>query len=198
MIRINLIKTEKKKRGKSGVGFASQVNIVELVVIGLLISMGFVGVYIVYNIQEDKLAEARNYVKREKRAIKGLAQAKKRLEEFKKKKKLLKAQLDVIDKLRRQKQGPVRVLDEISMRVPKQVWLVNIRQKNASLTIKGEAETNESVAIFFKRLQDSPYFKKVELQQIVRRSVANTGGDNKRVNRTVFSLSCVAVFSTGS
>ncbi len=189
MIRINLIGTEKKKKGKK---IASDANLLELVVIILLVSLGGVGLYIWNSIEEDKLSYAKNKVNEEKRAIKGLAQAQQRFKEYEKKKKNLMTQLKVIDELRLKKQGPVRVLDEISMRIPKQVWLRSIRHRKRVLLIKGVAETNEAVAIFFKSLQDSPYFKSVELQQIVRREQTESG---KRVYRTVFSLACQAIFS---
>ncbi|TNE52206.1 MAG: hypothetical protein EP343_02055 [Deltaproteobacteria bacterium] len=189
MIRINLIGTEKKKKGKK---IASDANLLELVVIILLVSLGGVGLYIWNSIEEDKLSYAKTKVNEEKRAIKGLAKAQKRFKEYEKKKKNLMTQLKVIDELRLKKQGPVRVLDEISMRIPKQVWLRSIQHKKRILLIKGVAETNEAVAIFFKSLQDSPYFKSVELQQIVRRERNENG---KRVYRTVFSLACEALFS---
>lgn len=189
MIRINLIGSEKKKRGKK---IATDANLLELVVIILLISLGGVGLYIWNSIEEDKLAYAKTKVNEEKRAIKGLAKAEKRFKEYEKKKKNLMTQLKIIDALRLKKQGPVRVLDEISMRIPKQVWIKSILHKKKVLLIRGVAETNEAVAIFFKSLQDSPYFKSVELQQIVRQERTE---NKKKVFRTVFSLACVALFT---
>lgn len=190
MIRINLIGTEKRQR--KGKKIKSDVNILEIVVIGLLIALGGVGLYIWYSIEQDKIEYAKQKVNDEKRAIKNLAQAEKQFKEFQDRKKELESQLKVIEELRQKKQGPVRVLDEISIRIPKQVWLKGVTQRSTALVIQGEAETNEAVAKFFQSLQDSPYFRSVELQQIVRQE---TTENNKRVLRTVFSLSCIAVFS---
>lgn len=190
MIRINLIGTEKRQR--KGKKIKSDVNLLEIAVIVLLIALGGVGVYVWYSIEEDKLQYAKLKVEEEKRAIKNLAQAEKQFKEFQARKTELESQLKVIEELRQKKQGPVRVLDEISMRIPKQVWLKGVTQRKAVLVILGEAETNEAVAKFFQSLQDSPFFKSVELQQIVRQQ---TSENNKVVLRTVFSLSCIAVFS---
>ena len=197
MIHINLIGTDKgKRRGRGKApGALNDVNVAELVVFSLLLAVGFAGLYFWYSYEQDKIDYAKKQVRKEQMAIKGLSRAQKRLAEFKKKKKLLKSQLKVIEDLRNSKQGPVRVLDEISMRVPKQVWLLNMRQKGNRLFIRVAAETNEAVAIFFKRLQDSPYFTKVELQDITRGIVVQkVGGESKKTGRTRFNLSCRAVF----
>jgi type IV pilus assembly protein PilN len=189
MIRINLISTEKTRKKVK-----SDTSVVELAVILLLIGIGGVGIFFWYSTVQDRIDNAKRLVNKEKQAIQQLPDAIKQFDEYKKKRALLEQQLGVIEKLKNSKQGPVRVLDEISMRIPKQVWLTSVQQRDAKLVISGEAETNEAVAIFFKRLQDSPYFKEVELQHIVRMEKSGIG-DQKIMQITQFNLSCIAIFS---
>jgi type IV pilus assembly protein PilN len=187
MIRINLIATTKKHANNSG-------GMLELVVLLLLVMLGAGGVFFWYSSMEERINRDNVKVTQEKVTIKHLAKATKVLKQFKNKEKELKRQLKIINKLKKSKQGPVRVLDQINVRIPKQVWLTNVSQKGGQrLLLRGIAENNESVAIFLKRLEDSPYFK-TDLQQIVRQRY-NTGNSQKQKSmRTSFSVSCKVRF----
>ncbi len=194
MIRINLIGT-KKSRAKSGVDAA----VVELVVFGILVLMGFVGVFIWWSIVEDQIAEARRRINIEREELKKLPAIKKKLDEYKQKKKFLEEQLKIIASLQRNKYGVVRILDQISLLIPKEVWLTTIRQRGSTLHIKGEAESYEAVGSFMKQLEDSPFFSRVRLQNISLRSRRLQSDDKFRdIQFVEFSLKCSVKFSTSS
>lgn len=187
MIRINLIAQNTSTQKQTG-------GSLELAVIVLLIALGGGVVFYLWNDMEDRIGAARVKVKEEQATIKHLGRATATLKRFQAKEQELKRQLGIINKLRRKKQGPVRVLDQISVRIPKEVWVKSIRQRRKGnvIVLTGEAENNESVAIFLKRLEDSPYFDAVDLQQIVRRSYR----EGKNVtSRTIFSVNCKVRFA---
>jgi Tfp pilus assembly protein PilN len=187
MIRINLIADEKNRKGggDSPFGFFAEVMLLSILVLA-----GAGVVFFIYAGMEDRITTAKVKVAQEKQTIKNLGKAEKTLKNFKEKRKELKRQIDIINKLKSQKQGPVRVLDQMGERMPKQVWLTGVRQRKRGkvLVIRGKAESNESVAIFLKRLEDSPYFETVDLQRIVRRKQHNKGQENTVT--TVFSVQC--------
>lgn len=84
---------------------------------------------------------------------------------FKKQKKELQNKLDIIDSLERARNGPVRVLDELSSRVPNRLWLTAIRTKGTSIKLEGQSLDTGVVADFLRGLNASPYFTNVDLDK---------------------------------
>ena len=160
MIRINLLNQQDQTSSTS----ASGQPVAELVIMGLLVLVGLIGVYAWYYSMNERIEWAKNKVRLERQEVAKLQVAIKTVKKFKATKKYLKKRLEIIDKLERSKRGPVRILNELSIRIPKQVWLRTIRQKGNRLIINADAESNEWVAAFLKKLEDSPFFKTVELK----------------------------------
>jgi type IV pilus assembly protein PilN len=84
---------------------------------------------------------------------------------FKTRKQHLQDKLDVIDSLERARNGPVRVLDEISSRVPDRLWLTSITTKGNEIRLKGKSLDTGVVADFLRSLNGSEYFKNVDLEK---------------------------------
>ena len=87
----------------------------------------------------------------------------KQVEAFRKAKAEIERKLDVIQRLDESRSGPVHVLDELATRTPERLWLTEIEARDRKLTLHGMSLDNELVAVFLTRLNDSPYFKNVEL-----------------------------------
>jgi type IV pilus assembly protein PilN len=110
----------------------------------------------------------------------------KRISELEKKIKEIRAKLDVIRELERNKTGPVHLLDEIAMAVPKdKLWLTSLKEARGSLTLTGTAMDNETVALFMTNLEQSEYVSNVELQSTRLRSLPEY-----KLNVSDFSLEC--------
>jgi type IV pilus assembly protein PilN len=84
---------------------------------------------------------------------------------FKSRKQHLQDKLDVIDSLEKARNGPVRVLDEISLRVPDRLWLTSISTKGTEIRLKGKSLDTGVVADFLRGLNGSEYFKNVDLEK---------------------------------
>jgi len=98
---------------------------------------------------------------------KDIAQFKPQIEQvegFKKKKKELEKKIDVIESLDRARRGPVRILAELSDRIPDRVWLTNLETNGSQVKLAGESLDNELVAIFVRNLGESKYFADVDLE----------------------------------
>ena len=88
-----------------------------------------------------------------------------KINELEKKIKEIKAKLAVIRELEKNKTGPVHLLDEIAMAVPKEkLWLTSLKETGGSLKLTGTAMDNETVALFMTNLEKSEYIGTVELQ----------------------------------
>ena len=85
------------------------------------------------------------------------------VDQFKKQKRVLEEKLAVINILEENKTGPVRILDELSERIPDTIWLDSMRKTGDLIELKGVAMDNESIARFMRALEASPRFKEIDL-----------------------------------
>jgi type IV pilus assembly protein PilN len=109
----------------------------------------------------------------------------KQLDNLKKQEKMIQQKLDVIDKLMKNRDLPVRVLDELAVRIPSdKLWIKNLTQKGNILTLTGVARGNETIAQFMEALAKSPYIDPngVDLKQ--SRQVSIQGYKLKNFNLT--------------
>jgi len=98
---------------------------------------------------------------------KDIAQFKPQLEQveaFKLKKKELEKKIEVIESLDKQRRGPVRLMAELSDRIPDRVWLTSLETSGGQLKMKGESIDNELVAVFVRNLGESKYIADVDLE----------------------------------
>ncbi len=75
----------------------------------------------------------------------------------------LQQRVGLIEELRRGQAGPVHLLDEISRSLPDMLWLTEIKQSGADLTITGRCTSVTALADFVDNLQLGGYFKPVEI-----------------------------------
>jgi type IV pilus assembly protein PilN len=99
-----------------------------------------------------------------KSELKELEEDEAKIEEMKKTEAIIQKRIDVIKKLEKRKTGPVRMLDEVSKVIPEKLWLKDLRNKGALLTLDGIAIDNETVALFMTRLEGSDQFENIELK----------------------------------
>ncbi len=90
------------------------------------------------------------------------------VEDFENKKRLLEDKNRIIEQLRKNQSGPVRLLDYLSQSLdPLKVWLVNVEGDN-QVTVSGNALTNDDIVEFIKNLQRTAYFSTVSLDESVQ------------------------------
>ncbi len=98
----------------------------------------------------------------------------------------IETKLKTITELEKIKSGPVKLLDDIAMSVPKdKLWLASLREDKGTLMLEGTAMDNETVADFMDRLQEKEAIQSVELVRTRQRKVA--GFD---LSLKDFSLKC--------
>jgi type IV pilus assembly protein PilN len=102
----------------------------------------------------------------------------------------VKNKMEVIKKLEAERSGPVRILDAMTQCVvAKRMWLKSMAEEKGSLTIKGIAVDNATIARFMNNLEKSVYFTAVDLE-----SSKQTLIDNK-LKFKEFLINCTPINS---
>jgi type IV pilus assembly protein PilN len=88
------------------------------------------------------------------------------VENFEKNKKLLEDKNRVIEQLRKNQSGPVRLLDVVSQGLePVKVWLIGMEESGADVNLSGRALSNDDIVEFTRNVQNANYFSSVLLEE---------------------------------
>jgi len=177
LIRINLLPVKRaSKKSKAPVDEALMQLGVGLGVV--LIFMGACGYR--WQMLVDEVAHQTQLKEIKTKEIEALKKKVQEVEDYEKKKLSLENQVRIIEQLRKNQGGPVRLLDYLSQSLdPLKVWLSSVEGDvqpamegktlaPAKVTVAGKALTNDDIVEFVKNLQESNYFKSVILQESVQ------------------------------
>jgi type IV pilus assembly protein PilN len=135
---------------------------------GLLFAVLFLGAAIA--LIAFQWLSARNTINSLNEEIQQLTQEKQRLQaiiqrvnEYQAKLAELEKREALIEKLKAEREGPVRMLDDLSSKLPDFVWLEQLQQGPNNVTIRGMAASYVSIADYIQKLEESDYFQNVEL-----------------------------------
>jgi type IV pilus assembly protein PilN len=172
MIRINLLPVRVSKKKEAGK--QQLVIFAGVLVAGLLANWAW-GASRAADLKarEVKLARTRDDIAQLERIIGEVKNIKDAQQELQKK-------LDVLDKLKQGRTGPVRMLDELATVTPRQLWLTRLDEKAGAVTFAGTAVSIDDVSEFMSKLKQSKYFAKVELKKTT--AVKGTGRSNRLVD----------------
>ena len=157
MIKINLLGNE------------TAVNYTARYILAGYAASVIIGVVVCIALQRSIAVEVRELnekVTASQTTLDALKQKTKTVDELDKKRKLLNSKLALIARLKKNKIGPVRMLDDLNLAVPGRVWLRDMAEKDGELTIKGRALGDQDVAQFAQNLAASEYFREVNLQEV--------------------------------
>jgi type IV pilus assembly protein PilN len=94
--------------------------------------------------------------------------------------------LTTIRDLEKAKTGPVKLLDDIAMSVPRdKLWLISLKESGGILTLEGTAMDNETVADFMNRLESTESMDSVELLKTQQKEIAPL-----KLNLKDFAVKC--------
>jgi len=157
MVEINLLPHREARRA------ADIRESIAVLVLGLILVVG--GIYFLGSNARSDLALAKTNVAQLQADIERYKPQEALIAKFKTRKQFLQDKLDVIASLEKARNGPVRVLDEISTRAPERLWLTEIHTKGTEIRLQGKSLDTGVVADFLRSLNDSPYFKNVDLEK---------------------------------
>ncbi len=178
MVRINLLPVRVSKKKEAG---KQQLAIIAAVLVaGLLANWAWAASRASdLKAREAKLARTRDDIAQLERIIGEVKNIKDAQQELQKK-------LDVLDKLKQGRTGPVRMLDELATVTPRQLWLTKLDEKAGAVTFAGTAVSIDDVSEFMSRLKQSKYFTKVELKKTT--AVKGTGRSDRLVDFEITAI----------
>jgi len=166
MIRINLLGVREAVGGdvfsaEASIGAPSEKK-------GLLFAVLFLGAAIA--LISFQWLSARNTINSLDEEIRQLTQERQRLQaiiqrvnEYQAKLQELEKREALIEQLKRERGGPVRMLDDLSAKLPDFVWIEQLTQGQNNVTIRGMAASYVSIADYIQKLEESEFFQNVEL-----------------------------------
>src|SRR5213593_1652968 len=159
MIKVNL---RGHKQPKSAAKFVSPKNYTPVVL--LAVALGFAGYgYWWYSSLTNHVADLDNQITQAQKAA--LDNVIKQDQIYEARKKALENRVKVIEGLQRNQVSPVMALDQLSEAVQRTqfVWLSNLDQNNAILTMNGVGTSLNAIADFYTNLTATGYFKNIDV-----------------------------------
>ncbi len=94
----------------------------------------------------------------------------------------LRARQKAVEDLQSDRNLPVHLLNELVKQLPDGVYITSLKQEGEMVTMQGMAQSNERVSEMLRNFTDNtPWFSKPELIEIVAANVALTPRDQRRV-----------------
>jgi len=165
MMEINLLPHREARRA------ADLRETVAVLGLGLVVIGG--GIFFTDKGVKSDLATAEANVAQLEADIERFKPQQKLVKDFKKRKKQLQNKLDIITSLEQARNGPVRILDELSSNVPDRLWLTQIKTKGKGIRLAGQSLDTGVVADFLRALNASPFFTNVDLDKTSGGKVVN-------------------------
>jgi type IV pilus assembly protein PilN len=157
MIKINLLPT-KKKPPKKVIDLQQQAILAGLVLVLVVIALWYY-----WNTQNDRINMLENKKADAVRQIAGQDNMLKEVKNVEEERKKVSEKIEIIEKLKKNQSGPVRLLDAVSNALPKGVNISLLLENNNNVNIEGAAFTNEDVVRFIDNLKASPLLSEVML-----------------------------------
>jgi type IV pilus assembly protein PilN len=178
MIRINLLPFRAAKKREN---VKRQISIYLLTVVLLFCAVAYAFLDL-----DRELSGVKNREQNLRQELAAFEKTLQRIGQMEKKIKEVKTKLGVIKDLEKKKTGPVHLLDEIAMAVPREkLWLNSLAEAAGVLRLAGTAMDNETVALFMTSLEKSEYIQSVELVSTKLQHLAQ-----QRLNVAEFALEC--------
>jgi type IV pilus assembly protein PilN len=178
MIRINLLPFRAARKKEN---IRRQLTVFGLSVLFAAVVMAYIFLQL-----RSELSSLQEEEQRLKVELAGYKKTIERINSLEKKIAEIRKKLDVIKDLEKKKTGPVLLLDQIAVAVPKEkLWLTSLVEKKGKLTLNGTAMDNETVAVFMTNLERSELITAVDLKSTKLRTLPKY-----KLSVADFSLEC--------
>src|SRR5207249_2328002 len=156
LIKINLVREGRAVRGAgavpgmaavAAVGAAAPSNINNLLVVGGLIAGAVIGGGW-WVIERNKLSDRKEQVATKQVEAQRLEAIIKEVEGYQRQKDSLQKRIDLINQLKQNQKGPVKLMDRLSQDLPDLVWLDKMTMSGGLITISGRGLNPNAIANF--------------------------------------------------
>jgi Tfp pilus assembly protein PilN len=172
LIKINLVREGRAVRGAGAVAglpaaAAGPANINNILVIGgVILGVAIAGGW--WFLESRKLAERQETVAQKQGEAQRLDKIIKEVEDYQKQKDSLQKRIDLINQLKQNQRGPVRLMDRISQDLPDLVWLDKMTVSGAVVTIDGRGLNPNAIANFVENIKNDPMFEEPDLGNVTQ------------------------------
>ena len=178
MIKINLVREGRAVRGAGaapGAGAAaaaaagpSNLNnnlIIGFAVLGLVLGGGW------WLWEKRVLSERKDTVAAKTTEAQRLEAIIKEVEGYQRQKDSLQRRIDLINQLKQNQKGPVKIMDRLSQDLPDLVWLDKLVMSGGLITINGRGLNPNAIANFVENVKNDPLFEEPDLSSMNQVSV---------------------------
>ena len=173
MIRINLLPVRVSKKKVAGRQ--------QLLLLALVVVLAIIANWVWASSRAGDLAAREAKLRRTKEEITQLDRIIGEVKDIKTQQAALKEKLDILEKLKAGRSGPVNLLDKLAQIIPPRLEIRKMDEKGGTITFDGSAATIDDVSAFMTALKQTPYFSRVEL----KKTTAVTRGGMRIVDFTV-------------
>jgi Tfp pilus assembly protein PilN len=175
LIKINLVREGRAVRGGgaapstvpsvAAAQASAAANVNNIIIIAFLIAAAVAaGAY--WFIMNGKLTSAQEQVTSKQAEAQKLEAIIKDVEAYQKRKDSLQKRIDLINQLKQNQKGPVRVMDRISQDLPDLVWLDRMTMGGGAVAITGRGLNPNAIANFVDNIKNDPMFEEPEVGSV--------------------------------
>jgi Tfp pilus assembly protein PilN len=166
MIKINLLAEGKRpaavRKAKSAQLLEGKDLAPWLLLAGTLLGLLVFGAW--WYLLHGEIAEREQQIGAAQREVDQLQAVLREVEDYKQKKSELERKIKLINDLKLNQRGPVRVMDDVSRALPELLWLDNMRMGSNTIEVEGRAFNTNAVANFIENLDKTPEFEEPTLK----------------------------------
>ena len=151
--------------GPAGPSNLNNILIIGGAILGLLGGGGW------WIMEKSTLSDRKNAVAAKTTEAQRLESVIKEVEEFQKQKDNLQKRIDLINQLKQNQKGPVRIMDRISQDLPDLVWLDKMQMSGGSISLNGRGLNPNAIANFVENIKNDPIFEEPDLSDVTQQSV---------------------------
>jgi type IV pilus assembly protein PilN len=93
------------------------------------------------------------------------------VEDYQRRKDSLQNRIDLINQLKQNQKGPVRIMDQISRDLPDLVWLDDMTISGGRVAVTGRGLNPNAIALFIENVKNDPYFEEPTVGSVTQVSV---------------------------
>ncbi|HYK03033.1 MAG TPA: PilN domain-containing protein [Thermoanaerobaculia bacterium] len=177
MIKINLVREGRAVRGAGaapaaaaasamgpGAANINNILIVACLVIGVLAALAY------WYINRRELKQQEELAAQRTAEAQKLESIIKEVDDYQKRKDSLQQRIDLINQLKQNQKGPVRIMDQISRDLPDLVWLDSLDITAGRVTLAGRGLNPNAIALFIENVKNDPYFEEPQVGSVTQMS----------------------------
>ncbi len=170
MIKINLVREGRAVRGAGAAPAAAAAvaagpgaSILHKSLLLAVRALGGLAAGGYWFFEKRALQERKEIVRQREEEANKLDAIIKEVETYQKRKDSLQQRIDLINQLKQNQKGPVRIMDQISQDLPDLVWLDRMDISGGRIQLTGRGLNPNAIALFVENVKKDPYFEEPNL-----------------------------------